>query len=66
MYQDIVDELVLPFGADAVKGFATKDDAFVVELKNGETFKAFNLTESLRKSEFVSICKMIADKLLSV
>ena len=66
MYQDIIDELVLPFGADDVQGFATKDDAFVIELKSGDTFKAFDLTESLRKSEFVSICKMIADKLLSV
>ncbi len=66
MYQDIVDELVLPFGADDVQGFFTKNDAFYIQQKTGEIFKAFDLTEDLRKSEFVQICKMIADKLLSV
>ena len=66
MYQDIVDELVLPFGADDVQGFFTKNDAFYIQQKTGEIFKAFDLTEDLRKSEFVRICKMIADKLLRV
>ncbi len=65
MYQDIVDDLVLPFGKDDVQGFATRDDVFIIELKNGESFKAFDLVEDLRRSEFLSICKMIADKLLS-
>ena len=69
MYQDIVDDLVLPFGADKVKGFITLGNVFYIALKTGEKFKAFELTEDLRNlrtSEFESICKMIADKLLSV
>lgn len=65
MYQDIIDDLVLPFGADDVQGFFTKNDAFYIDLKNGEKFKAFDLTEDLRRSEFESVCKMIADKLFS-
>jgi hypothetical protein len=66
MYQDIVDELVLPFGADDVQGFFTKNDAFYIQQKTGEIYKAFDLVEDLHRSEFVRICKMIADKLLSV
>ena len=65
MYQDIVDDLVLPFGADKVKGFITLGNVFYIALKTGEKFKAFELTEDLRRSEFESICKMIADKLFS-
>ena len=65
MYQDIVDDLVLPFGADKVKGFITLGNVFYIDLKDGEPWPAFELTESLRSSEFVQICKMIADKLLS-
>ena len=66
MYQDIVDNLVLPFGADEVKGFITLGNVFYIALKTGEKFKAFELTEDLRTSEFESICKMIADKLLNI
>ena len=66
MYQDIIDDLVLPFGAVDVDRFFTKNSAFMIGLKSGEIFKAFDLTEDLRKSEFVQICKMISDKLLSV
>jgi len=65
MYQDIVDDLVLPFGVDKVQGFLTENNAFYIDLKNGEKFKAFDLTEDLRRSEFESVCKMIADKLFS-
>lgn len=65
MYQDIVDDLVLPFGEEDVQGFFTKNNAFYIQQKTGEVFKAFDLVEDLRKSEFKSICKMIADKLLS-
>ena len=64
MYQDIIDDLVLPFGADRVQGFLTENNAFYIDLKNGEKFKVFGLTEDLRRSEFESVCKMIADKLL--
>ncbi len=64
MYQQIVDDLVLPFGAYEVQGFLTENDAFYIDLKNGEKFKAFDLVEDLRRSEFESVCKMIADKLL--
>jgi hypothetical protein len=66
MYQDIIDDLVLPFGVDKVQGFLTEGNAFYIDLKTGEKFKAFELTEDLRKSEFVQICKMIADKLLNI
>ncbi len=66
MYQDIIDGLVLPFGAEDVQGFFTKNSAFYIDLKTGEKFKAFELTEDLRRSEFESICKMIADKLLNI
>jgi hypothetical protein len=65
MYQDIIDDLVLPFGVDKVQGFLTEGNAFYIDLKTGEKFKAFDLVEDLRKSEFVQICKMIADKLLN-
>jgi len=65
MYQDIVDNLVLPFGVDKVQGFLTEGNAFYIDLKTGEKFKAFELTEDLRRSEFESICKMIADKIFS-
>lgn len=66
MYQDIIAGLVLPFGAEDVQGFFTKNDAFYIQQKTGEVFKAFDLVEDLRKSEFVQICKMIADKLLNI
>ena len=69
MYQQIVDDLVLPFGADDVQGFFTKNNVFYIQQKTGEIYKAFDLVEEvedLRRSEFVRICKMIADKLLSV
>jgi hypothetical protein len=66
MYQDIIDDLVLPFGVDKVQGFLTEGNAFYIDLKTGEKFKAFDLVEDLRKSEFVQICKMIADKLLNI
>lgn len=65
MYQDIIDDLVLPFGVDKVQGFLTEGNAFYIDLKTGEKFKAFDLVEDLRRSEFVQICKMIADKLLN-
>ena len=66
MYQDIIDGLVLPFGAEDVQGFLTEGNVFYIDLKTGEKFKAFELTEDLRRSEFVQICKMIADKLLNI
>ena len=66
MYQDIIDGLVLPFGAEDVQGFFTKNNAFYVQQKTGEVFKVFDLVEDLRKSEFVQICKMIANKLLNI
>ena len=66
MYQDIIDGLVLPFGAEDVQGFFTKNNAFYIQQKTGEVFKVFDLVEDLRKSEFVQICKMIADKLLNI
>ena len=66
MYQDIVDDLVLPIEAEDVKGFAVEDDVFVIKLKDGKTFKAFDLMESLLRSEFESICRMISDKITSV
>ena len=52
MYQDIIDNLVLPFGVDKVQGFLTEGNAFYIDLKTGEKFKAFELTEDLRRSEF--------------
>ena len=60
-----IDNLALPFGVDKVQGFLTEGNAFYIDLKTGEKFKAFELTEDLRRSEFESICKMIADKLFS-
>ena len=65
MYQDIIDGLVLP-NPELVKGFFTQDDWFYIDLADSEPWPAFELTESLRRSEFVRICKMITDKLLSV
>lgn len=65
MYQDIIDGLILP-KPELVKGFFTQDDWFYIDLKDGEPWPAFELTESLRSSEFVQICKMITDKLLNI
>ncbi|WP_438979571.1 hypothetical protein [Polynucleobacter sp.] len=64
MYQEIIDNLVIPFPPEEVKGFNTHDNAFYIELKDGkEQFKAFDLTESLTRKEFHSICLMLAKKL---
>ena len=30
MYQDIIDDLVLPFGVDKVQGFLTEGNAFIL------------------------------------
>ena len=65
MYQDIIDGLSLP-SPELVKGFFTHSDWFYIDLADNEPWPAFELTESLRRSEFVRICKMITDKLLSV
>jgi len=63
MYQDEIDQLVFPFGKDDVAGFGIRDDAFWIDLKIGKPFKCFDLMEPLRKSEFNSICMLIARKL---
>jgi hypothetical protein len=65
MYQEIIDGLILP-NPELVRGFFTQDDWFYIDLADNEPCPAFELTESLRRSEFVRICKMITDKLLSV
>lgn len=63
MYQQIIDDLVVPFSPEEIKGFNTHDDAFFIELNGGkDQFKAFDLTESLTRSEFHSICQMLFKK----
>lgn len=63
MYQEIIDSVVLP-SPELVVGFFTQNDWFYIDIKGLEPFPAFELTESLRGSEFNSICEMIIDKLL--
>ncbi len=66
MYQDIIDDLVLPFTANDVEEFRISNDNFIIVLKDKTEHIAFELMESLRRSEFEGICKMIADKLLNI
>ena len=45
MYQDIIDGLVLPFGAEDVQGFFTKNNAFYIQLKTGEVFNPTDMAD---------------------
>lgn len=64
MYHGIISEIDFPFGAGSVKGFKTENGAFWIDLKNGSSFKAFDMVESVTWHEFKAICRLVADRLL--
>ena len=52
MYQDIIDGLVLPFGAEDVQGFLTEGNVFYIDLKTGEKFKIVDRDEFTEVNKF--------------
>ena len=55
MYQDIIDGLVLPFGAEDVQGFSLRTIPFYIQQKLVKYLRLLTWWKILRKSEF--LCK---------